>query len=526
MRKTNRRNFLKAGLGVGAYGLLEGGGLWGTRIAKASALTGPTRLLTIYLPGGWAPYYLFCPFTAQEIGGVIPTAAHPVGQDPMFYSSEQVDNLDGTGDALDSVGFPRLRVPRTWNQLALLSGQGAPNNSNGWSWMAHQLWNHCSVVHGVDMGTNSHQSALISFLTGVASHSYTAPSLSAWVAANVSQSLGEGRPLGSVCLANNILRDGMEMGWDGVPTMLGGYDSLKNGWSEELDQAWKGLRNRSAHPHYDYWGVSSGSMLPSNDIEELISKRTRNLAGSTNEETDLLFKGIYDSFQDVSLSLAGDIVSVIDQTAGIEHLPAPFWNDVAGSPLGLAVNSETTKGAEWTADFDLALRLLKSNLATSVTVQLNAHGARSFDTHIEGHGLHYQVLRGAFDVIGRMLGEMAMTPAGLGKSLLDDTLVVVGSELGRTFPKSGTCDHWPSNSYLLAGGGVFPNRMCGGFDVGMDSPETLGYQGMPVALIDQDGNTMIRPPTSLDMVYSALSLYGFEDLFFGGNPGRVLGIMP
>ena len=221
--------------------------------------------------------------------------------------------------------------------------------------------------------------------------------------------------------------------------------------------------------------METGTTLVSNDLEDLVSQRTRSLAGTTNAPTDAVFEELYNAFHDVSRGLANDVVDTVLQTPGIEHLVPAFWNQVGDGPLALKVNSESTVGSEWTPDFELALKLLKSGLTTSVAMHVDGIGQASLDTHLEGHALHYQRLRGTFDVIGRMLAEMAMTPLSNGKSLLDDTLVLVTSELGRTFPMSGSCDHWAYNSYLVAGGGVYPNRMCGGYDVDTGIPLRLGF---------------------------------------------------
>ena len=251
MRKATRRQWLKASLGLGAYGLLEGAGFWGRNVSHASVQPGaPSRFLRLYVPGGWSPFYQFCPFSPTEIEAIIPTASHPFGQDPVFYSASQVNNLDGSGNALDPVGFPRLRVPRTWNESALSVGQPADNNANGWAWSEHELWKYCSVVHGVDMGTMSHRSALISMLTGRATTNFSVPSLGSWVAASVGEVLGEQRPLGSVVLSRRLMMPSAGLGADGAPTRLAGIESLQNGWSEQLDQVWDGLKS--------YWKASIG----------------------------------------------------------------------------------------------------------------------------------------------------------------------------------------------------------------------------------------------------------------------------
>ena len=77
--------------------------------------------------------------------------------------------------------------------------------------------------------------------------------------------------------------------------------------------------------------------------------------------------------------------------------------------------------------------------------------------------------------------------------------VVVMSEFGRTWNRTGGTDHWPTTSVIFAGGNSFlsPNRMVGGFatnqNVGAGFP---GYVGQNIAMNSEDGRPMGtgRPP--------------------------------
>ena len=66
--------------------------------------------------------------------------------------------------------------------------------------------------------------------------------------------------------------------------------------------------------------------------------------------------------------------------------------------------------------------------------------------------------------------------------------------------------------------------MCGGYDVEPGAASALGFPGTPLALIDTDGNTQVRAPQSIDIIYTAMSLLGLDDIYIPGQPGRILGI--
>ena len=171
----------------------------------------------------------------------------------------------------------------------------------------------------------------------------------------------------------------------------------------------------------------------------------------------------------------------------------------------------------------MALRLLKSDLTSSVHVSLNL----DFDTHNGlGHAFSCAHGRAQMDLVARFLGELKATPApGLpGKTMLDDTLVVVLSEFGRSWasPNTGGYDlpdnHHPFTSVLYAGGNVAGNRQVGSYD-------RRGF-GVPADLVEENGQPSSRVPRSADAVSTAMRIMGldFHEFFIPGGYGEVVGL--
>jgi hypothetical protein len=48
--------------------------------------------------------------------------------------------------------------------------------------------------------------------------------------------------------------------------------------------------------------------------------------------------------------------------------------------------------------------------------------------------------------------------------------------------------------------------------------------GAPIALIDEGGDMVTRPPKSADIVFTALHAMGIEDFFIPGGPGEIVGV--
>lgn len=537
----SRRNLLQASLGAAQLGLLGKFGLLG-RSAHAQTATGPTRLLTLFFNGGWMPQYLWCPYSAQEIDQLIPPVTTYFTDEPVYFGRAHVKNLDGSGDQTDG-GYPRLRVPELWNAAELGAGRpdprtalnGLPHTSpHGWSWVRHQLWNNCSVVHGIDQGTAAHESGVVSAMCGIASGEYRSPALHAMVANALASRPGlQDRPLPSVSIGAAPVPEALHLSGRAAPVLVTGIEALQLTLSRRNPAAWAGFRQQSM-AQVDFDGNPLG-MLETNPVEDRVLRRLRALRGQTTTETDALYRRIHEQYHGVSKLLARDVVSALDATVGVRPPPesvVPFWMrrvGEVGDPAYFEVrngsNAAGDSGETWNESFNLALRLLKSNVTTAVSVDCPAFARNHFDTHgAGGHPPQFLYARSTFDVVGRLLGEMKATPSGIpNKSLLDDTLVLLLSDFSRTMPQSRSCEHWPFTSVAFIGGGIRPNRMIGGYTV--TPPFTAeGFVGRPSEVIEEGGQRVTRQLRSADVIHTALRIMGIENFFIPGGSGEIVGV--
>lgn len=113
-------------------------------------------------------------------------------------------------------------------------------------------------------------------------------------------------------------------------------------------------------------------------------------------------------------------------------------------------------GTDYTLDIavqvPLAVSALRDGLSHTVTLEVNG-----WDSHQNNaqQGPRHEVLFGSLTALVEALER---------EQMLDDTLVVVMSEMGRTPRLNGEMgkDHWPVTSAMLVGGGVRGGRVLGG----------------------------------------------------------------
>ncbi|HMV67674.1 MAG TPA: DUF1501 domain-containing protein, partial [Myxococcota bacterium] len=112
---------------------------------------------------------------------------------------------------------------------------------------------------------------------------------------------------------------------------------------------------------------------------------------------------------------------------------------------------------------DTAVGLLARGLARCVTVSSGAYGG--WDTHVNNDQGQLPLFDLLFAELSRTLARLAALPGEAGGSLLDETTVVVLSEMGRTPAYNGSLgrDHWPFTSMLIAGAGATGAEI-GGWD--------------------------------------------------------------
>ncbi len=121
-------------------------------------------------------------------------------------------------------------------------------------------------------------------------------------------------------------------------------------------------------------------------------------------------------------------------------------------------SAEVGAGAGLDGQAALAAALLEHGIARSVLLD----SGHSWDSHAD-HGRQHAWHDNLFASLGRLLRRLE------DRRLLDETLVVVVSEMGRTGTRNaedGT-EHWPYTSALLAGAGIAGPHLVGGTDDGL-----------------------------------------------------------
>ncbi len=530
---TTRRQLLQLGLGMGQLALL--GDAARPRRALAASSETPSRLLSIYMSGGYTPQYFYAPFDAAGAARHVMPFQDSAGETAGYLPSDIIEVSSGGG------GHAPIRVGRTWDPNAPGSrGQGPGRKwlPLGYSWIEHDLFRDAVVIHGIDQGTAAHESGYIAAMCGVAGSEYRAPAYQSVFANHVYARYQDTRPLPCVGLDGRGMPQSLTLparsSANFVPN-VGAVGSLfsdreqRNGW-------WRGVNLRTMSPDLGYDGSDRGQ-LPLTAIERRALANTRALRGKSTRGTDAFLETVHDAYRGVSQVLARNIADVLEVTRGIEQLtgnasfagqtPYGSTGGKFGWTYGLA-NYHATDGM-FEPSFELMLRLFKADLASAVHLYLPE---LYFDRHSgrEGHLREFVDMRGGMDAIARLLGEMKRTPLPSGKTLLDDTLVVIFSEFARTWASGSSPtdfsypdDHWPVTSVTLVGGGLAGGRAVGGYDL---SNFAYGPRGLPVDIIEEDGSSSRRPPTAADVTTTILRVLGMgmHDFFIPGGYGEIVGV--
>lgn len=141
--------------------------------------------------------------------------------------------------------------------------------------------------------------------------------------------------------------------------------------------------------------------------------------------------------------------------------------------VGGEISFSSEEGA---SSIDSAIAALSMGLCRCVTL---ADG-RDWDTHVDNTTQNPQ-FEDLFNELHFMLDKMAVTPGTQGGSLLDETVVVVMSEMGRTplFNSTGGRDHWPYTTAMVIGSDLAGGRSLGAYN---DSFAGLGFDPTTGAL--------------------------------------------
>lgn len=171
---------------------------------------------------------------------------------------------------------------------------------------------------------------------------------------------------------------------------------------------------------------------------------------------------------------------------------------LSGAPSGraalLAAHAEAARRADALATgsaglsigrpgafFDSALSAVELLAAGLCRVASAAHPAL-WDSHAENDVYQNVLWDETIGVLGDVLRALSSRPGAAGGSLLDETVVVLMSEMGRT-PRLNLDrgkDHWPYTSALLVGGGLAGGRSVGAYEAGLLGAP-VGADGAPAA---------------------------------------------
>jgi len=515
--RPSRRNLLLASLGATQLGLLSRYGLLGGTAHAAPTTDRPTKLLTIYIPGGIHHEFMWAQFPDAKLSKFMPPAANAPG---VFYDASMVANLDGSGNAEADAPIRRLRSHITWNPNDPKDrSMGEPNNKGYvWAEPTYKLFENTALILGVDQGTAAHESGVVASMCGIAGANYVVPSIPARIANHFLRTFPD-RAVPNVTISGAPRAPSVTLPAASDAASVASVPDLQFALSDQRSN-WTGLRERRSVPTVGFDGVPTGQGELTL-VEEAVLRAVRGRKGRVNRATDGVLAKLYDTYSGVSKTIARNIVEILENTKGIENLPAEIpWCPGRGRfgwQIGYA--DFYANDGIWSNEFDLALRFLKSDLATSVTFKMAP--TFGFDSHFSnpypGHATH---LRGAFESLGRFLVEMKLTPSSRpGKSLLDDTLVYVTSDFGRSFPISGGSDHNPTTVGLLVNGLIQGNRMVGGI-------EENGL-GSSMAMTEESGDKSMRAPSARDVAATISAVMGLttEESFLPGGYGVPDGIV-
>jgi len=201
-------------------------------------------------------------------------------------------------------------------------------------------------------------------------------------------------------------------------------------------------------------------------------------------------------------SLLGPQASVTgisrSERATVDNLmqSADFLERLPGLPEFKSARTLSDYSAQSMSDsIDRTLWLFKNDLTRCVTADL---GLLGWDTHIQNEPRQRR-MSGAFSrSFGRFIEALASESNEHG-NLLENTLVIVGSDLGR-FPKLNAMDgkdHLPQTNFLFAGHGIAGGTSNGQTDTLMKSmPISLktgkSKDGGHIPLVDDIGTTVLR----------------------------------
>ncbi len=159
--------------------------------------------------------------------------------------------------------------------------------------------------------------------------------------------------------------------------------------------------------------------------------------------------------------------------AAVESEPMPRAKELYesyGASLERAVNLKDLQSIiNWDAGGDLTeLGKLTADLlqlGICRCIMMN-HGGSGWDSHTDNDATQSQSWESLFSGLYDMANRFAALPGKVAPTMLDETLIVVLSEMGRTpgLNDGDGKDHWPFTSALVMGPGITGDRVIGATD--------------------------------------------------------------
>jgi hypothetical protein len=150
-------------------------------------------------------------------------------------------------------------------------------------------------------------------------------------------------------------------------------------------------------------------------------------------------------------ALGADLVTGLGRRAGLEAVAGEF---------------DGYTGVTEAEQVGAALTALSLGLSRCVCLEGDVPGFGQWDSHQDNAGNQSRCYEHLFGRLSTLMAGLSATAGPAGGSLLDQTTVLVLSEMGRTPVENaaGGKDHWPYTSALLVGAGLDGGRVVGATD--------------------------------------------------------------
>ena len=163
---------------------------------------------------------------------------------------------------------------------------------------------------------------------------------------------------------------------------------------------------------------------------------------------------------------------------------------------------------------ELGLAALQANLCCAATLDLGKPNQTTWDSHYNNNEHQDRAFEYAFDRLLTVVDALSEATADGGGSLLDETLVLMLSEMGRcpAYNAADGKDHWPYTSALLVGAGVSGGAVLGATDTAL--------VGQPINLSTGARDDAGERVTTAHLLAGVLERFGLdpEDAFPGVTP--------